>query len=373
MEQDLILAPFPKPSRVAVIGAGLVGSTYAYTVLLQGLADEICLIDLRKEKARGEAMDLSHAMPFTRRASVWAGTMQDLEDADVIMIAAGAAQKPGQSRMDLLKENAKIVGDIAEEAGRIAPGAVFLVTTNPVDLMSYVTMKRSNATPSRVLGSGTALDTARLRFLMGSTLGVDPRSIHAFVLGEHGDSEMVAWSRAQVAGTGIEDWPEMNMEDRRSIEDDVKSAAYQVIRMKGATYYAIGLVLAKITEAVLRDSRTVFSVSSYLTGEYGIYDVYLGIPAVVGRGGVLRNIEIPLPRDELERLQASGRVVRSAVESLGIGKTEMDRELAGSTAGGGTGTMRAPLQFAKFEAAEEPPEPAAHSRKKRGMRHPRPL
>ncbi len=320
------LVPFAKPTRVAVVGAGLVGSTYAYTVLLQGLADEICLIDVKKDKARGEAMDLNHAAPFTRRTSIWAGTIEDLEDADLIMISAGMNQKPGQTRLELSKENARIVGDIAEEAGRLAPGAVYLVTTNPVDVMSYVTMKRSGVSPSRVLGSGTALDTGRLRFLVGSRLGVDPRSIHAFVMGEHGDSELVAWSRAQVAGTDIGDWPLMDEEERRAVEEDVKGAAYQVIRMKGATYYAIGLALARITEAVLKDSRTVFSVSTYLQGEYGIYGVYLGAPAIVGRDGVLRTIEIPLSKEELARLQDSGSVVRSAIASLDLGHREMPRE-----------------------------------------------
>jgi L-lactate dehydrogenase len=322
VEEGPVLAPFLKPSRVAVVGAGLVGSTYAYTVLLEGIADEICLIDVRREKARGEAMDLSHAVPFTRRTAIWAGTMDDLEGANVIMISAGAAQEMGESRMQLLRENARIVGDVAEQAGELAPGAVLLVTTNPVDAMSYVAMKRSKAEPSQVIGSGTALDTARLRLLMGANLGIDPRSIHAFVLGEHGDSEMVAWSRAQVAGTGIEAWQEMDEDDRRAIEDDVRTAAYKVIRMKGATCYAIGLVLARITEAILKDSRTVFSVSTYLSGEYGIYDVYLGVPAVVGREGVLRTIEIPLSKDELARLQESGRVVRDAIEALDLGQGE---------------------------------------------------
>lgn len=314
---------YTKPTRVAVVGAGIVGSTYAYTVLLQDLADEIVLIDVRGDKARGEAMDLSHAAPFTGRTAIWAGTMDDLTEADLIMISAGMNQKPGQTRMDLLRENARIVGDIAEEAGALSPGAVFLVTTNPVDVMSYVTMKRSKASPSRVLGSGTALDTARLRFLIGQDLGIDPRSIHGFVLGEHGDSELVAWSRAQVAGNSIVDWPDLDEDDRRAIAADVKGAAYEVIRMKGATCYAIALTLAKITEAVLKDSRTVFSVSTYLDGQYGIYDVYLGAPAIVGRGGVVRTLEIPLSREELEQLHESARLVKEASESIQLGRQQL--------------------------------------------------
>ena len=332
--EEVTHSAYAKPTRVAVIGTGLVGSTYAYTVLLQGLADEICLIDVKADKARGEAMDLNHAAPFTRRTSIWAGTMDDLSEADLIMVSAGVNQRPGQTRMELLKENARIVGNIAEEAGSINPGTVFLVTTNPVDVMSYVTMKRSKVSPSRVLGSGTALDTARLRYLVGSNLGIDPKSVHAFVLGEHGDTELVAWSRAQVAGTGIEDWPDIDEDDRKAIAADVKGAAYQVIRMKGATYYAIALALAKITEAVLKDSRTVFSVSTYLQGEYGIYGVYLGVPAIVGRGGIIQTLEIPLSKEELAGLQESGRVVASATDSLDLDR----RQLVGA---------------GRFEAAEE--------------------
>jgi L-lactate dehydrogenase len=339
-------------------------------VLLQGLADEICLIDARPDKARGESMDLNHAAPFTRPTSIWAGTMDDLADADLIMISAGVSQKQGQSRLDLLTENARIVGDIAEEAGRLAPGAVYLVTTNPVDVMSYVTMKRSGASPSRILGSGTALDTARLRFLVGSRLGIDPKSVHAFVLGEHGDSELVAWSRAQVAGTGLGDWPDMDEGERQTIEDDVRGAAYQVIRMKGATHYAIGLTLAKITEAVLKDSRTVFSVSTYLQGEYGIYGVYLGAPAIVGSGGVLRTLEIPLSDSELRRLQESGRVVRTATESLDLGRQEITprekgrRELVGAAAAGFE---------ASLELDVDAPKRPTRARTRKITKRPRPL
>jgi len=359
---------YAKPTRVAVMGTGLVGSTYAYTILLQGLCDEICLIDQKADKAKGEAMDLNHTLPFTRRTGIWAGTPDDLSEADLIMISAGTNQRPGQSRMDLLRENAGIVGDIAEEAGAKNPGSILLVTTNPVDVMTYVAMKRSGMDPAQVLGSGTALDTARLRFLVGSDLGVDPRSVHAYVMGEHGDSEMVAWSRAQVAGTGIDDWPDMDEPGRRSIEDDVRGAAYQVIRLKGATYYAIAMTLAKITEAVLKDSRTVMSVSTYLTGQYGIYDVYLGAPAIVGRSGVLRTLEIPLDKNELSALQESGRVVRNAIESTGIGR----RELTGAAA-----------SFGSFESSGElapkEPHPLAASRppemptSRRVMKHPRKL
>ena len=274
-------------------------------------------------------------MPLTRRAEIWARTMEDVKDADIIMIAAGASQKPGQTRLDLLKENARIVGDIAEEAGSLAPDAVFLVTTNPVDVMTYVTMARSGVHHSHVIGSGTALDTARLRYMISRRLGIDPRSVHAYVVGEHGDSEVVAWSRASVAGTGIDEWPELCEETRSRISDDVKMAAYDVIEKKGATYYAIATALSRITEAILKDTRTVFSVSSYLQGEYGVEDVYMGVPSIVGREGVLRTIEVRSP-SELRRLRQSAHVLRKAVDAIDIESMRQlsrGRALAGALSG----------------------------------------
>lgn len=318
MDRGDVLMPIAKPSRVAVIGAGMVGSTFAYSLILQGIADEICLIDKRTARAQGEALDLGHSLPFTKRAEVWAGTMEDVKDADVVVIAAGAPQKPGQTRLDLLKDNARIVGDIAEEAGALAPEAVFLVTTNPVDVMTYVTMARSGVHYSHVIGSGTALDTARLRHVVSRRLGIDPRSVHAYVLGEHGDSELVAWSRATVAGTGVDDWQQLDRDTRLKISDDVRMAAYEVIEKKGATYYAIATALSRITEAILKDTRTVFSVSAYLQGEYGVEDVYLGVPSIVGREGILRTIEVPLSESELRRFRQSARVIREAIDALGI-------------------------------------------------------
>jgi L-lactate dehydrogenase len=336
MEPEVEFISIPKPSRVAIIGAGMVGSTYAYTLLLQGIADEICLLDKRQSRAEGEALDLNHSVPLTRRAEIWAGTMEDVKDADIIMIAAGASQKPGQTRLDLLKENARIVGDVAEEAGSLAPDAVFLVTTNPVDVMTYVTMARSGVHHSHVIGSGTALDTARLRYMISRRLGIDPRSVHAYVVGEHGDSEVVAWSRASVAGTGIDEWPELCEETRSRISDDVKMAAYDVIEKKGATYYAIATALSRITEAILKDTRTVFSVSSYLQGEYGVEDVYMGVPSIVGREGVLRTIEVPLSESELRRLRQSAHVLRKAVDAIDIESMRQlsrGRALAGALSG----------------------------------------
>ncbi|HHW17530.1 MAG TPA: L-lactate dehydrogenase [Firmicutes bacterium] len=353
-------AHLQKPSRVAVIGTGLVGSTYAYTLLVEGTADEIVLIDINREKALGDAMDLNHAVPFAKPTEIWAGTMNDVKEADVIVVAAGAAQKPGETRMDLLERNADIVGHIAEEAGRLAPGAVLLVVTNPVDVMSYVAWVRSGFPPERVLGSGTILDTARLRYVLGEDLGIDPRSIHATVLGEHGDTELVAWSRAQIAGTNLLEWPELTKERREDIFAEVRDAAYHIINLKGATYYAIALALARLTETILKDLRTVYSVSAYLRGEYGIHGIYLGIPCVVGREGVVKTIELPLSKEELEALLISERAVRRAIESLGL------REPASRQMG--------LLATAGHEIAEElfdTPDFAPGSLKVRGLRNTR--
>lgn len=314
-----------KPVRVVIIGSGLVGSTYGYALLLHDIADEICLIDLNRDKAVGQAMDLNHAMPLLKRTEIWAGDMDDVRDADVVMIAAGVNQRPGETRMDLLRRNAEIVGGIAEEVGETARNAIILVATNPVDVMAQVSMVRSGLPPSRVMGSGTALDTARLRYLAGRELGIDPRSVHAFVMGEHGDSEFVAWSRASIAGIDIEDWGGFHDMAQERIESEVRGAAYEVIEKKGATYFAPAMALMRITEAIVKDLRTVMSVSAYLEGEYGVYGVYLGVPAVVGREGILRITETPLSREELGSLQDSARIVREAVESANLHQSVIER------------------------------------------------
>lgn len=385
MERETDSLRVAKHSRVAVIGAGMVGSTYAYTLLLQGVADEICLLDKRLARAQGEALDLNHSVPFTRRAEIWAGTMEDVKDADVVVIAAGAPQKPGQTRLDLLRDNARIVGDIAEEAGEAAPGAVFVVTTNPVDVMTYVAMARSGVHFSHVIGSGTALDTARLRYMTGRRLGVDPRSVHAYVVGEHGDSEVVAWSRASVAGNIIDDWPELDDQTRSKISDDVRTAAYEVIEKKGSTYYAIATALSRITHAILKDTRTVFSVSAYLQGEYGVKDVYLGIPSIVGREGILRTIEVPLSESELRRFRQSAHLIRKAIDALEVDAAD---EVATREAGSRTlvgAMMEASVEFvagdkrgkrtvgAPSESLDKGAAAVPARRPKVRMRKPRPL
>lgn len=306
-----------KPSKVSIIGTGRVGSTYAFTLLLRETAEEICLIDDNKERALGESMDLNHAMSLVQRTTIWAGSIQDVVDSDLVAICAGSAQQPGETRMDLIHRNAKIVGDIAEKVGQLAPNAILLVVTNPVDVMSYVAMMRSGLAPQRVIGSGTMLDTARLRYVIGEELGISPQHIHASIIGEHGDSEIAAWSGATIAGTSVRNWA-LSETHLQSMFEEVRDAAYNIINLKGTTYYAIAVTMAKITEAILRDLRSVYSVSCYLDGEYGVRGVYLGTPAVVGREGILRVIELPLSQDELEAFKVSARTVKQAIQNLNL-------------------------------------------------------
>lgn len=319
---------YQKPTKVCVIGAGLVGTTYAYTLLVEGIVDEICLIDVNQSKARGEAMDLNHAVPFARRAKIWAGTMDDVEGSDIVVIAAGAAQKPGETRMDLLFKNKDIVGSIAHDVAERNKDCIIIVVTNPVDVMTYVAKVESGLPWEKVFGSGTILDTARLRFLLGEELQIDPRSIHCQVLGEHGDSELVAWSLASVAGVKLFDWPGFRTELKDEIFQKVKRAAYDIIQLKGATYYAIALALARITRTIVNDLRTVYSVSVYLNGQYGISDVYLGNPSVIGRNGILKVIEEPLSDGEKEILKRSAYLIRKAIDLV-----YTDKEGAGDVRG----------------------------------------
>ena len=312
------LLSFPERSRVVVVGSGLVGSTYAYTLLVEEVADEICLIDADKQKASGQSLDLGHAVPFARKTAIWAGTTHDLGSADIVVIAAGASQKPGQSRMDLLRENSRIVWEISRDVGRLNRRAVLLVVTNPVDVMSYVAWRASALPPNQVIGSGTLLDTARLRWSIAGELGVDPRSVHVHVLGEHGDSEVPAWSLGNVAGIPLDSFPAMGRQKRRELFQRVRDAAYHIIDTKGATYYAIALALTRLTQAILKDSRTVLSVSTLLREYQGVREVYAGMPCVIGRRGVIQVLDLPLTGQESRKLRRSLEILKRAQESLNL-------------------------------------------------------
>jgi L-lactate dehydrogenase len=307
--------------RLAVIGAGNVGATTAYALLRTGLAAEIVLVDANRTRAEGEAMDLAHATPFERPARIWAGDWEDVAGSSVVVVAAGSGQRPGQTRLELAQRNAGIMRDIARRTAEVAPDSILLIATNPVDVLTRVALEASGFPPSRVIGSGTLLDTARFRALLADFYDVDPRSVHVFIIGEHGDSEVPVWSLANIAGMRLREYaaahgqpyPESQLEQ---IFTETREAAYQIIERKGATYYAIASGLARVVEAILRDQRTVMSVSSLVDGPFGIRDVCISLPAVVGRNGIERVLPLALDPDEASALQRSAGVVRTAFDSL---------------------------------------------------------
>lgn len=311
----------PHPRKVAVIGAGNVGATFAYALVLNGLVGEVVLIDIDRERAEGEAMDINHAVPLSNPVRVWAGDYSDCTGADVVVVTAGSAQRPGETRLDLVKRNAEIFGDIIPSITQYNKTGILLIATNPVDILSCVAWKMSGFPSKRVIGSGTVLDTARFRYLLGEHLGLDPRNVHAYVIGEHGDSEVPVWSLANVAGMRLEEYcrrVECDIGDdvRERISHEVRDAAYEVIERKGATYYAVSVALVRIVESILRDQHTVLSVSNLVPGFYGIDDIYFSIPAVIGRGGVERVVHLALDESETEALRESASVLQSVLEEL---------------------------------------------------------
>ncbi len=308
--------------KVVLIGTGMVGMSYAYSMLNQGVCDELVLIDVDKKRAEGEAMDLNHGLAFAgSNMKIYAGEYADCADADVVVIAAGVAQKPGETRLDLLQRNAEVFRSIINPITESGFNGIFLVATNPVDIMTRITCEISGFNPRRVLGTGTALDTARLRYLLGDYFGVDPRNMHAYVMGEHGDSEFVPWSQAMLATKPILDvcrdsggkFTEAEMEN---ISEEVRTAAYKIIDAKRATYYGIGMAMARITRAILGDENSVLTVSAMLRGEYNQNRVYVGVPCVVNRNGVRRVLEMNLTEEEQKKLDASCDTLRESFDSL---------------------------------------------------------
>lgn len=312
-----------RPVRVAIVGLGNVGATFAYALLLSGLAAEIVLIDANRAKTEGEAMDLNHAVPFTHPTKVWAGDYPDSAGAVVTVLAAGAAQAPGETRLDLIKKNAAIWRSVVPQVAKHNPGGILLIATNPVDVLTYAAWKLSGLRSQKVIGSGTILDTARFRYLLSQQLGVDASSVHAYIIGEHGDSEVPVWSLANIAGMRL---PQFYKEqdipyDRAAMEDiflQTRDAAYRIIERKGATYYAVAAGLMRITQAILRNQRTVLSVSSLIEGYYGLTDVCFSLPTVIDRGGVEQVLHLELDATEIERLRASAKILRETIKSLNL-------------------------------------------------------
>lgn len=307
--------------KVALVGAGMVGMSYAYSLLNQNACDELVLIDLNKKRAEGEAMDLNHGLAFSSaNMKIYAGEYTDCHDADIVVICAGVAQKPGETRLALLKRNARVFRSIIEPVTASGFDGIFLVATNPVDIMTRITYVLSGFNPRKILGTGTALDTARLRYLLGEYLRVDPRNIHAYVFGEHGDSEFVPWSQAQLATKSIlqlcGENPEIHREELTAVEAEVQGAAYKIIEAKNATYYGIGMAMTRITRAIFGDENSVLTVSAMLKGEYGQTDVFAGVPCIINKNGVQRVLKLALTQEELERLGQSCSVLRDSYEEL---------------------------------------------------------
>jgi L-lactate dehydrogenase len=309
--------------RIVIVGAGNVGATFGYALVQSGLASEIVLVDNNQARAEGEAMDLSHAVPFSRPTRVRPGTLDDCAGAAVTVITAGAGQKPGETRMDLARRNDAILSSIVPRVAEVDPSGIIIVTTNPVDVLTARAVAAAGLAPGRVFGTGTILDTARFRALLAARLQVDPRSIHAFVVGEHGDSEVAVWSSANVAGVSVSDYcagigRPLDDAEMENIAADVRDAAYDIIERKGATQYGVAAGMLRIVEAILRDQHTILSVSAPIPGFYGIDGVCLSLPAVIGRNGVERMIEIPLSADEQAALRRSAGVLRNAVAELSV-------------------------------------------------------
>ncbi|WP_121356271.1 L-lactate dehydrogenase [Flavisolibacter nicotianae] len=301
-----------KKTRIVIIGVGAVGSTTAYTLLLRNRVDELVLIDANKAKAVGDALDMNHGLPLLGAASVWAGTYEDCREADIIIITAGAAQRPGETRVDLLKRNVAIFESITTEMLKHNQDGILLIASNPVDIMSYFTWKKSGWPARRVIGSGTLLDSSRFRYLIGEKLNIDSRSIHAHIIGEHGDSELPLWSLANVAGTELS----LSEEDKAEIFANTRDAAYKIINAKGATYYAIALALDRICTAILRNEAAVLNVSTLLNDYHGISDVYLGIPCVVDRSGIREVLPLSISEQEEELLKKSATKLKGLIQSI---------------------------------------------------------
>lgn len=297
--------------KVALIGTGLVGMSYAYAMLNQAICDELVLIDIDKPRAIGEAMDLNHGLAFSpSNMNIFAGEYGDCKDADIVVICAGVAQKPGESRPDLLQRNAAVFQTIIAPVVESGFQGVFLIATNPVDIMAHITQQLSGFDPSRVIGTGTTLDTARLRYLLGDYFSVDPRNVHAYVMGEHGDSEFVPWSQAMIATKPIVDIcrqsnGKFSYSRMEEIREEVRNAAQKIIEAKKNTYYGIGMSMARITRAIFGNENSVLTVSAMLRGEYGQDDVYVGVPCVVNRNGIADVLQLSLSGDEMGRLKAS--------------------------------------------------------------------
>lgn len=313
--------------KVAVIGCGFVGSSIAFALMQSGLFSEMVLLDANMKKAEGEALDIGHGISFARPMKIWAGVYEDIADAAIVIITAGANQKPGETRLDLVHKNINILRSIMPEVTKYNKTGIILMVANPVDILTYAALKISGLPENRVIGSGTVLDTARLKYEMGELLEVDSRGVHAFIVGEHGDSEIAAWSSANVSGVPLKDFCKIRSdidsnkllkEATQEIAERVKNSAYEIIERKHATYYGIAMAVKRICEVIVRDEKSVLPISSMMHGEYGLTDVVLSMPAIVGENGVEHVVPVSLDEEEQKRLWNSAQVLKEIQKQEGF-------------------------------------------------------
>ena len=307
--------------KLVVVGAGLVGATTAYTIMLGGLFSEIVLIDINRNKAEGDAMDIAHGVSFQKPVRVISGDYPECADADIVVITAGAAQTPGQSRRALLSQNVEIFKSIVSNIMKYAPEDMILLTvTNPVDVLTYVTYRLSGLPKNQVLGSGTVLDTSRLKYMISRQTGIDARNCHTYVIGEHGDSEVAAWSVTNIGGMSMHEFCRYTgkcaIGDLDRMYEEVKNSAYEIIQKKGATYYAIAVAVAKIVECIAGDENSILTVSSVFDGQYGISDVALSVPTKVGGDGIEKILEVPFSQQELQGLLNSAETLKKLIAEI---------------------------------------------------------
>lgn len=310
-----------KGVKIAVIGTGMVGASTAFAIMSSGLASDLVLVDINNEKAEGEAMDLGDAAAFIKPINVFAGTYEDCEDSNIIIFTAGANQKPGETRLELVHKNVAILKDSLPQLLKHSPDSIYLMVSNPVDVLAYASLKISGLPANQVFGSGTVLDTSRFKAELSEYCGVDPRNVHAYIVGEHGDSEVPLWSTASIAGVGLEQFSRLKgiePVDRQEIAKRVRTAAYEIIRRKGATYYAIALSIKRICEAILRDENSILTVSGPVDEMYGIKDCCLSLPTIVNGSGRDKVLAVPMSVEEEDALRNSAQILKQAIRHAGF-------------------------------------------------------
>ncbi|TFF84232.1 MAG: L-lactate dehydrogenase [Promethearchaeota archaeon] len=312
--------------KISIIGCGNVGTRYAYALTIKGIAREIVMVDIDRKRLEGEAMDLSHTAPYTSPVDIIAGDYNDIEGSEMVVITAGKNQKPGESRIDLVHKNVDLFKKIIPKIHEYSPKSIYLVVSNPVDILSYVTFRLSGKPKNEVLGSGTTLDTARFRYLLAKYCQINARNVHAYILGEHGDSEFPVWSSAMIGGMLIKDYRKMcqfsnlgeSDEQLSYIFEKVKNSAYKIIDRKGETSYGIGLALARISQAIINDENTILSVSTFIEDYYGIDDLYLSLPSVINKNGIKRTLKIGLDDEEVNKFRFSANKIKDIIQKINI-------------------------------------------------------